>query len=119
MAKEKNPQAALIVAPQQQIPGTNPDFFKTHEVRRSMEKLSLTKEEAEDIERVRQGQNDKLKPYIPHNFKKQQLSNDYSDIQQTVPKPPGSNRKPPRTGGAKTRENSGNEVKKSGGGAII
>jgi hypothetical protein len=52
LAKEKNPQAAFVGQNQQTMPQTNPDFFKTHQVRRSMEKLSLTVDEAEDIERA-------------------------------------------------------------------
>ena len=79
MAKEKNPQPAFTGAQsQQQIAPTNPEFFKTHQVRRSMEKLSLTVEEAEDIERAQQAE--LPKPYIPPNFKKQQPSQDKSDI---------------------------------------
>lgn len=77
MAKEKNPQAAFTGGQnQQQIPQANPEFFKTHSVRRSMEKLSLTVE-AEDIERAQQAE--LPKPYIPPNFKKQQPQ-DKSDI---------------------------------------
>lgn len=75
-----------------------------------MEKLSLTVDEAEDIERAQHAE--MPKPYIPPNFKKQQPSQEKPDIQQAVIKQLGSNRKPPRKGGAKTRENSGNETKK-------
>ena len=85
MAKEKNPLPAFTPtnAPftptnTQQIANTNPDFFKTHQVRRSMEKLSLTVDDSEDISRDPHAE--MPKPYIPPNFKKQQLSHDKSDI---------------------------------------
>ena len=43
-----------------------------------MEKLSLTVDDSEDISRDPHAE--MPKPYIPPNFKKQQLSHDKSDI---------------------------------------
>lgn len=79
MAQEKNPQPAFSNQNQiQPVANTNPEFFKTHSVRRSMEKLSLNDEEADDVERAQQHA-EQPKPYIPPNFKRQQQAQDKPD----------------------------------------